>query len=63
MSELSHRDEGCKLRMMRNRPASWMIAALLMFQLVIGMQWQVAHVLSAADAICDLRAASHGHSL
>jgi hypothetical protein len=48
---------------MRNRLASWMIAALLMFQLVIGMQWQVAHVLSAADAICDLRAASHGHSL
>jgi hypothetical protein len=28
---------------MRNRLSNWVIAALLMFQLVIGMQWQVAH--------------------
>ena len=39
----SHRGGGCTLRIMRNRFGSWAIAALLMFQLVIGMQWQVAH--------------------
>jgi hypothetical protein len=39
----SHRGEGCRLRIMRNRPANWVIPVLLMFQLVIGVQWQVAH--------------------
>ena len=29
--------------MVHNRSADWVIVALLMFQLVIGMQWQVAH--------------------
>ncbi len=29
--------------MVRNRSTNWVIAALLMLQLVIGMQWQVAH--------------------
>jgi hypothetical protein len=28
---------------MRNRPANWVITALLMLQLAIGLQWQVAH--------------------
>jgi hypothetical protein len=27
----------------RNRSTNWVITALLMLQLVIGMQWQVAH--------------------
>ena len=38
-----HLGGGCRLRIMRNRFGNWVIAALLMFQLVIGMQWQVAH--------------------
>ncbi len=33
---------------MRNRLANWVIAALLTMQLVIGMQWQVAHANMAA---------------
>jgi hypothetical protein len=28
---------------MRNRPANWVIAALLILQLAIGLQWQGAH--------------------
>jgi len=28
---------------MRTRPANWMIAASLMLQLAIGLQWQLAH--------------------
>jgi hypothetical protein len=32
---------------MRNRPANRMIAALLIFQLAIGLQWQVAHAVAA----------------
>lgn len=39
----SYRDEGCRLNTVRNRSTNWVIAALLMLQLVIGMQWQVAH--------------------
>jgi hypothetical protein len=38
-----HRDEGCTLRIMRSRFANWVTPVLLMFQLVLGMQWQVAH--------------------
>jgi hypothetical protein len=34
--------EGCTLRIVRNRPANWVIATLLMVQLAIGLQWQVA---------------------
>ena len=32
---------------MRNRPANWVITALLMLQLAIGLQWQVAHAVGA----------------
>jgi hypothetical protein len=39
----SHRGEACRLGIMRNRLANWVIAVPLMFQLVIGVQWQVAH--------------------
>jgi hypothetical protein len=34
--------EQCRLTVVRNRLANWVIAALLMFQLAIGLQWQVA---------------------
>ena len=37
------RDVRCTLRIVRNRLANWIIAALPMIQLVVGMQWQVAH--------------------
>jgi hypothetical protein len=39
----SHRGEGCTVRIVHNRRANWVIATLLMIQLVIGVQWQVAH--------------------
>lgn len=32
---------------MRNRPANWVIAALLMLELAVGLQWQVAHAAAA----------------
>jgi hypothetical protein len=41
------RGEGCTLRFVRNRPANWIIAALLMFQLAIGLQWQTAQAVVA----------------
>jgi hypothetical protein len=34
---------------MRNRPANWMIAALLMLQLTFGLQWQVAHAVVVSE--------------
>jgi hypothetical protein len=34
--------EQCTLEIVRNRLANWVIAALLTFQLAIGLQWQVA---------------------
>jgi hypothetical protein len=34
---------------MRNRPANWMITALLMVQLTIGLQWQAAHAAAAPE--------------
>jgi hypothetical protein len=37
------RDEACTLNIMRNGLANWVTAVLLMFQLVLGLQWQVAH--------------------
>jgi len=40
---LSGRGEGCTLKIVRNRLGNWPLAALLMLQLVIGLQWQVAH--------------------
>jgi len=43
----SHHGGGCTLRIMRNRPANWVITALLMLQLAIGLQWQVAHAAAA----------------
>jgi hypothetical protein len=42
------RDAGCTLTRVRNRSATnWVITALLMFQLAIGLQWQVAHAVGA----------------
>ena len=41
----SHHGDGCTLRIVRGRPSNRMIAALLIFQLAIGLQWQVAHAL------------------
>jgi hypothetical protein len=32
---------------MRNRPANWVITALLTLQLAVGLQWQVAHAAGA----------------
>ena len=42
-----HHGDGCTLRIMRKRPANWVIAALLMVQLAVGLQWQVAHAVAA----------------
>src|SRR4030088_1328398 len=36
------RSQRCRLYFVRNRPANWAIAALVIFQLAIGMQWQTA---------------------
>jgi len=41
-SLFSPRGEECTLSFVRNRPANWIISALLMFQLAIGLQWPVA---------------------
>jgi hypothetical protein len=43
----SQRGEGCTLKHVRNRSTNWVITALLMFQLAIGLQWQMAQ----ADAV------------
>jgi hypothetical protein len=32
---------------MHNRPANWVMTALLMLQLAVGLQWQVAHAVAA----------------
>jgi hypothetical protein len=37
----------CRLRLVRNRPANWAIAALVIFQLAIGLQWQTAQAVVA----------------
>jgi hypothetical protein len=39
----SQRSEGCRLSIVRNRPATLLIAALLMFQLAFGVHWQLAN--------------------
>ena len=39
----SDRAEAYRLNIVRNRLANCVLAVLLMVQLVIGMQWQVAH--------------------
>lgn len=44
----SHHDAGYTLTPVRNRSTNWVITALLMFQLAIGLQWQVAHAVEAA---------------
>jgi hypothetical protein len=36
------RGRQCRLSFVSNRPANWVIAALLIFQLAIGLQWQTA---------------------
>ena len=41
------RGEKCRLRFVRNRTANWLISALLMFQLAIGLQWQTAQAVMA----------------
>jgi hypothetical protein len=38
----SHHGDRCTLSIMRNRPSNWVITALLILQLAIGLQWQVA---------------------
>ncbi|PYS60315.1 MAG: hypothetical protein DMF76_14330 [Acidobacteria bacterium] len=43
----SHHSEGCTLRIVRSRPANWVIAALVIFQLAIGLQWDVAQAVVA----------------
>jgi len=43
----SQRGEGCRLKDVRNRSTNWVVTALLMFQLAIGLQWQMAQ----ADAV------------
>jgi len=52
-SPFSNHSNRCTLRGVRNtnRPANWVIAALLMLQLAIGLQWQMAQ----ADAITSDR--------
>jgi hypothetical protein len=42
-SLFSLHDAGCTLVFVCNRSANWVITALLMFQLAIGLQWQVVH--------------------
>jgi hypothetical protein len=41
------RRERCRLWFVRNRPANWSIAALVIFQLAIGLQWQTAQAVVA----------------
>jgi hypothetical protein len=43
----SHRGEERRLSMVRNRPANWVTTALLLLQLAIGLQWQVARAIAA----------------
>jgi len=45
---------------MRNRPANWVITALLMLQLAIGLQWQVAHA-DAAPPERQMNGMKAGH--
>jgi len=46
-NDFSHRGEGCTLSFVCNRLANWIIAALLLFQLAIGLQWQTAQAVVA----------------
>ena len=43
MPRFSHRGGGCTLIIMPDRSANRVLTALLMLQLALGMQWQVAH--------------------
>src|ERR1700733_7867526 len=55
----SHHCDGCTLRIMRNRPANWVITALLMVQLAIGLQWQGAHAAAAPERQMNGMKAGH----
>jgi hypothetical protein len=44
---------------MRNRPANWVITALLMVQLAIGLQWQAAHAAAAPERQMNGMKAGH----
>jgi hypothetical protein len=44
-SMFSHSNERCTLRAMRKRRVNKVMAALLLFQLAFGLQWQVAHAI------------------
>jgi hypothetical protein len=55
-----HHGDGCTLRIMRKRPANWVIAALLMVQLAIGLQWQMAQA-DAATPDQQMSSAQAGH--
>jgi hypothetical protein len=48
---------------MRNRTANWLITALLMVQLAIGLQWQAAHAAAAPERQMNGMKAGHcaGH--
>jgi hypothetical protein len=41
------RGRRCRLSFVRNRSANWVIAALVIFQLAIGLQWQTAQAVVA----------------
>ena len=59
-SLFSHHSEGCTLRVVRNRSAIGVIAALLMFQLAFGLQWEVARaVVSPPERQMDGMEAGH----
>jgi hypothetical protein len=54
------RGEGYRLRFVRNRSANWIIAALVMFQLAVGLQWQTAQAVGASpDRQMDGMEAGH----
>ena len=44
---------------MRNRTANWAIAALLMVQLAVGLQWQAAHAAAAPEGPMNGMTAGH----
>jgi hypothetical protein len=47
LPRFSHRGRGCTLRIMPDRSANWVLTALLMLQLALGLQWQAAHAAAA----------------
>jgi len=56
-SLFSHSNQRCTLGAMRKRRVNRVIAALLLFQLAFGLQWQVAHAIVLSP---DLQASGIG---